>query len=149
MGDRNRVELSVLPPAPEMDLLLVKPHGGVSTVRLTKFFDEIGEFASLNKAFWNQLLAKKEIRDIAANLTNSLEKAAFKLMPEISWIKNQILESGCPGALMSGSGSAVFGILQDREQGDKIAKQFANKGYYNTGVVKAICEQSPIMSIKE
>ena len=48
-------------------------------------------------------------------LMNTLEAVAFKLHPELAAIKEDLLLSGALGALMSGSGSTVFGVYQDQE----------------------------------
>jgi len=47
-------------------------------------------------------------------LMNALEAVAFKLYPELAALKEDLLASGALGALMSGSGSAVFGVYQDQ-----------------------------------
>ena len=48
-------------------------------------------------------------------LMNALEAVAFKLYPELAALKDDLLFSGALGALMSGSGSTVFGVYQDSE----------------------------------
>lgn len=47
-------------------------------------------------------------------LMNALEAVAFKLYPELAALKEELLATGALGALMSGSGSAVFGVYQDQ-----------------------------------
>jgi len=139
-GEGTGTNLTALPPISEMDLIVVKPFSGVRTPDAFRKFDEIGSLATLNRALWIDLLNKKEKKPIAQNLMNSLEQAAYRLLPEVEEIKNLLLANGCYGALMSGSGSAVFGILKDKKQGEKIAKVFAGKGFSNTWVVKTIRE---------
>ena len=46
-------------------------------------------------------------------LCNDLETVAIPKYPVISDIKRQLLQLGAHGALMSGSGPAVFGIYSD------------------------------------
>ncbi|HOO46003.1 MAG TPA: 4-(cytidine 5'-diphospho)-2-C-methyl-D-erythritol kinase [Deltaproteobacteria bacterium] len=48
-------------------------------------------------------------------LENDLETAAFGLCPELKSIKDELLEAGALGVLMSGSGSSVFGVFQDTD----------------------------------
>ncbi len=139
-GTGTGTELTVLPPAPEMDLILVKPSSGVSTAQAYRIFDNIGEYKTLDKKRWVELLNTKDIVGIGESLSNSLESSAIKLLPEIQWIKEQLLEGGCYGALMSGSGSSVFGILKDPIQGLEIVKRFANKANYQTWVIKTVRE---------
>lgn len=139
-GEGTGANLTELPPAPEMDILLVKPFQGVSTAEAYHIFDEIGEYSTLSKELWVNLLKTKEIRLIGEKLSNSLEKAAMSLLPEIVQIKRLLLEGGCLGAQMSGSGSAVFGIVQDKKQGKELAKRLIDYGFVNTRLVKTINE---------
>ncbi len=52
-------------------------------------------------------------------LFNALEPAAFTLSPQIAEVKRKLLDSGAAGALMSGSGSSVYGIYRDPETAEK------------------------------
>lgn len=47
-------------------------------------------------------------------LHNSLEQIAFDIEPKIEQLKNQMISLGMDGALMSGSGSSVFGLTKDK-----------------------------------
>lgn len=137
-GEGTGTDLSDLPPCPEMHLLLVKPTTGVNTAEAYKLFDKVGNFARPDKKLWVELLQGKDLKQIGENLTNSLETAAFQLLPEIRRIKEQLIQGGCLGSLMSGSGSTVFGILQDESQGKRLAAQFAKLGIFQTCLVKTI-----------
>ncbi len=53
--------------------------------------------------------------DIAARLVNDLESVTAARYPEISRLKNQLVENGAAGALMSGSGPTVFGLFLDQK----------------------------------
>ena len=46
-------------------------------------------------------------------LYNDLEKPAINMFPELREVKNILLNAGCKGVLMSGSGSSVFGIYEE------------------------------------
>jgi len=48
-------------------------------------------------------------------LHNDLEKAVIPSHPQIDQIKQRLVQSGALGALMSGSGSSVFGIFPNAE----------------------------------
>ncbi|MBI5804955.1 4-(cytidine 5'-diphospho)-2-C-methyl-D-erythritol kinase [candidate division TA06 bacterium] len=50
---------------------------------------------------------------LAISLCNDLEKAVIPSHPQIDQIKQELVQSGALGALMSGSGSSVFGIFPD------------------------------------
>ncbi len=54
-------------------------------------------------------------KDIAKMLRNSLEEPVARRYPVINDIKRELVRSGASGALMSGSGSTVFGVYQSRD----------------------------------
>ncbi|MGM0452888.1 MAG: 4-(cytidine 5'-diphospho)-2-C-methyl-D-erythritol kinase [Thermodesulfobacteriota bacterium] len=57
--------------------------------------------------------------DAPKRLHNALEPIAFKLCPEIEVAKSKLLAAGAEGALMTGSGSAVYGLFRDRNTADR------------------------------
>lgn len=57
-------------------------------------------------------------------LFNSLERPVFKKYPVLEIIRLRLLKSGASGALLSGSGSTVFGIIRDKETGEEVRRQF-------------------------
>ncbi len=54
--------------------------------------------------------------DVPGMLFNRLEGPVFAMHPELARIKRDLLDAGCDAALMSGSGSTVFGLCGKREQ---------------------------------
>lgn len=106
--------------------LLVKPKKGVSTKRC---------FASLDmdKAVHpdiNKLADSLRINDyqgVVSCLNNTLEEPSFKIVNDIKDIKDKMLELGFDGALMSGSGSCVFGITQSEDILEKGFSYFKGK----------------------
>jgi 4-diphosphocytidyl-2-C-methyl-D-erythritol kinase len=54
--------------------------------------------------------------DVANVLENDLEEVALLKCPEIKTIKERLRKAGAVGSLMSGSGSAVFGIFRDEKE---------------------------------
>jgi 4-diphosphocytidyl-2-C-methyl-D-erythritol kinase len=76
-------------------------------------------------------------RGIAKNLFNSFEELIIEKYPEIGKIKDRLIEEGALGALMSGSGSTVFGIAQNEEQALKIYKNLKSE-YKSIWIVHSI-----------
>lgn len=92
-------------------VLLVYPGLAVSTADIYK---------NLNLALTN---CKKHLKDIDFNeggfdakrhLCNDLEPVTLKKHPMLSEIKGSMMRLGADGALMSGSGSTVFGLFSDK-----------------------------------
>jgi 4-diphosphocytidyl-2-C-methyl-D-erythritol kinase len=50
---------------------------------------------------------------------NDLEKVVFRRYPRVAALKKRLLGEGAAGALMSGSGSSVFGIFFTGEEARK------------------------------
>ena len=64
-------------------------------------------------------IEEDNIFDIAKNLGNNMEAGIFKIYEEIKDIKEFMISNGALNALMSGSGSTVFGIYDDQEKLEK------------------------------
>ena len=121
-------KLRHLSPLPKMKLLIVKPKAGLSTKMVYESLDIEG----LNKAGFKhkdvrEMVSviesdeadKTKIEKIAKRLDNILEVPSIRLLPLISDIKQKMLENNCLGALMSGSGTAIFGIYENDEDMQK------------------------------
>lgn len=134
LGER----LEELPAAPVLDLVLVKPFAGVNTREAYRQFDLIGQGGRLIKADWIKVLSQKAVREIADLLYNDLELASTQMVPEILVLKQLLLEARCYGALMSGSGSCVFGIAQGKQHAREVAGQLRKKGFNNVWVTKTV-----------
>ena len=52
-------------------------------------------------------------REVVQGLRNSFEPALFLRYPELARVKAALLENGAVGALLSGSGAALFGLFSD------------------------------------
>lgn len=55
-------------------------------------------------------------------LVNDLEEVVFSRHPEIRDIKQELLDAGALGAIMTGSGSAVFGVFKDYDHVENALK---------------------------
>lgn len=73
-------------------------------------------------------LASGEPERIAATLRNDLEPGVAAAVPEIAAARRWLLEQGLPGARMTGSGSAVFGIARDEAQAREVASRSGAPG---------------------
>jgi 4-diphosphocytidyl-2-C-methyl-D-erythritol kinase len=62
-------------------------------------------------------------------LRNDFEGVVFEAYPEVRDLKKRMLEAGAEFALMSGSGSTVFGLLKDVPTAEGLAREFVGRGY--------------------
>ena len=72
-------------------------------------------------------------------VVNDFEEVVFGLHPQLKSIKGKLLRLGARPALMSGSGSTLFGIFPDRMLRDRAAdsfrKEFAKDNVYSVTMV--------------
>jgi 4-diphosphocytidyl-2C-methyl-D-erythritol kinase len=131
-------QLESLPAAPEMDVVLVKPSAGVNTSEAYRRFDALGQGRSLIRSDWEKALSKASQQNIAELLYNDLEPSSIQIVPQILELKQLLLEEECYGSLMSGSGSCVFGIAQERHHALRVAEQLNKRGFKNVWVTKTV-----------
>ena len=112
---------------PTTHLLLIKCEKGVSTRELFRIFDEQQtnnknpESIEERDARRAKLLAAAsenegiEFDTFRKYARNDLEPAVFALLPEVADAKKLLYDHGARFALMTGSGSTVFGVFDDTE----------------------------------
>ena len=69
------------------------------------------------------------VGEIAAALMNDLQAPAVKQHPEISDALVSLRIAGVIGAMMSGSGSSVFGIVENESEARRISSEMNAHGY--------------------
>ncbi len=112
--------LNQLPDIPECYILIVKPDFNISTPEAYKKFDSL-EYAQSSEL--EELVASITIQDLekmSGLLFNAFEYAIDN--DEIFKIKEEMIDAGALGALMSGSGSAVYGIFDKKKYASKCAE---------------------------
>ena len=112
---RGRGEkLETLPKLPLCWFVLVKPEAAFSTGKMYGLIDERGFFDEGGPDEMVSALKAKDLKAICNAMHNTFERT---LPPdsEIFAIRQRLAGLGALGAMMSGSGSAVFGIFDDEE----------------------------------
>ena len=115
--------------SPDFYLLLIKPRKGVSTAEAFHIVDE-QEGIHPDCKTMQEALKYNDYEGIISSLGNSMENAAMTLVPEIRKAKQDLLDLGFDGVLMSGSGSTVFGITKDVELLDRSIDILKKKRYF-------------------
>lgn len=80
----------------------------------------------------------KEAADICAILANDLEAVTVQRVPVITEIEERLIAEGACGALMSGSGSTVFGVFEDEQAARKAAGQIGRDTGFFVAAVKTL-----------
>ena len=122
-----------LTPAPTpfegMHLVLVCPPIPVSTPWAYAAWDEMqtsSTRALTSSAAQDTYLLSAQFG--LGDLFNSFEEVVFPKHPELASIKRKLLDLGAGGALMSGSGSSVFGIFSDVEKAEEASAAMQKSG---------------------
>ncbi len=126
--------LTPLTPLTGIPVLLIKPNISISTPYVYKHLklNEL-DYHPDNKAVISYI-KDKNIKKIAASLSNVLETVTVPENPIIAELKRYLTESGAIGSLMSGSGPTTFGIFENMETAKK-AYEKAKADYPDFDVV--------------
>ena len=119
-------------------VLVIYPGFSLSTamvykklnLRLTKCKKKINYFSF-----------KKEKFQPSLHLCNDLESAAMALYSELSEIKTLLMRLGACGALMSGSGSSIFGLFDNNEFAQKAYEVLRQKKRWHIHLTNLILSQ--------
>ena len=107
-------DITPVPKAPEIPLVLVVPGGGLSTGAVFSLWDR-GDYPDV--ALDTDALAKavtvRRFTDIDRLNANALTAPAVSLMPEIGALIDRMRALGAAAAFMTGSGSTVVGAFDD------------------------------------
>ena len=108
--------LTRLPPMPDCHILIAKPPVSVSTKLVYQALDACRH---LEHPPIDAQLADLERQDLLAlshHMGNVLEHVTVPMHPEITQIRQMMLDQGAITARMSGSGPTVFGIFEAEER---------------------------------
>lgn len=120
-----------LPAFPRPPLVVAHDHTGVSTAAVYGQYD--------------RALTKREappIKDLFADpqvplqewMANDLEMAASRIQPGIPLLKRRLLNLGALAVVMTGSGSAVFGVFEETETARAAAARLQADGIWGRAV---------------
>ena len=138
---RGRGEiLSALPDFPDCCFTVIKPAFSISTPELFRRLDSADSRCHPDTAGILQALERKDLRQICRRMYNVFEDVGDRRMKTVAQIKDSLLDYGAIGAVMTGTGSAVFGVFTDPEKAAAAAD--AMKDRY-----KFACVAEPIGSL--
>ncbi len=122
-------KLTPLPMPPMLKCVIAKPEPMVSTKWVYENLDYTKKPDGLSVSSVAEGIKNGDMFAICHNAGNILENVTIPAYPVVGWLKETFAESGAVLTLMSGSGSAVFGLFRSAEEalkGAKQAEQFAN-----------------------
>ena len=119
-------ELSELKSMPAANLLLVKPYFSISTKEAYSLVD-LSKLTDKDRPDTGKIISYIEegnLKKIAENMKNVFELYIGKKYPLIEKIKQELIRQGALGAVMTGSGSVVFGVFEDLTLAKKCYETF-------------------------
>jgi len=119
-------EIYPLVDLPPHFVVIVRPPFGVSTAEAYAWYDE-DRAAGLRENRELQLLPVPWPTR-AAQMINDLEPPVMRRHQEIGGFTQQLRELGATAAVMSGSGSAVFGLFRSRAAAERAVKPLSRNG---------------------
>lgn len=121
--------LSGLPSIEQMIILLVNPGFPVPTAWVYRNLDLASSMDHPDTDLLVDALRCNNISILAKNMKNVLEAVTIKEYSIIQKIKDQMLENGALGSMMSGSGPTVFGIYNSLELAQNALNKISKPGY--------------------
>ncbi|EJO5346195.1 4-(cytidine 5'-diphospho)-2-C-methyl-D-erythritol kinase [Clostridium botulinum] len=100
-------------------LVLVKPNFGVSTKEVYNNLKVEKIYIHPDTTKLIQSIEKQDLNFLAKNMKNVLENVTLRKYKTLSFIKNNFMQLGALGSMMSGSGPSVFGLFDDMLKAQK------------------------------
>ena len=126
---RGRGEiLTDLPDLPDCCFVIAKPDFSISTPELYKKLDSVPLRRHPDTAGLLQGIESGELREICRRMYNVFEDVPDRRMRTVGEIKGVLLDHGALSAMMTGTGSAVFGVFEDEAAAER-ARERLGKDY--------------------
>ncbi len=120
---RGRGEiLEDLEPMPDCRIVVCKPGFSISTPELFRKLDEINLRRHPDTEGMLAALQTGNLRELSMRMYNVFEDVDDRRMRSVAEIKSVLLDHGALSALMTGTGSAVFGVFTEAKAAEKAAE---------------------------
>ena len=106
--------------SPQCVFVIVKPDVSISTPMAFRTYDSLERVEKCRTEKFLKSLENGDLRGMCGEMFNALEFASGK--KEIELAKKMLLDSGAIGSLMTGSGSAVFGVFENIKSAEESAR---------------------------
>lgn len=120
--------LTPLAPMPRCHIVIAKPPISVST---QKVYEALDAQAIQNHPHIDAIIGGLEfasLEGVAQNMANVLEDVTIQAHPEITTLKEMMMNGGAMASMMSGSGPTVFGIFSKEADARKTIKKIKHSG---------------------
>lgn len=119
--------IQVLPCARSYNLVVIQPCRGLSTGAVFKAYHEKESQLRPDTDGAQRALAEGDSELLAASLGNVLQEVSQDMRPAIGDAIGTLKQRGAMAALMTGSGSAVFGVFDNEEDARAAARSLRQR----------------------
>ena len=118
--------LEDLPPMPGCFLVVCKPGFSISTPELFRKLDRMNVRSHPDTEGMIKAIGAGDLREMAIRMYNVFEDVDDRRIRSIAEIKGVLLDHGALGAVMTGTGSAVFGLFREEEKARSCCEALGN-----------------------
>ena len=112
----------------KLHLVILKPERSLSTPKVFKEYDTQGIRSTKDSRQLTDALRCGDIDGIAQNLGNDLQPAAQVMCPQIGQEISWLIKNRAKAAIMTGSGSCVFGIYESAQAAQETCRSYVGGG---------------------
>ncbi len=109
---------------PQCSIVIIKPDVSVSTAEAYKRSDEVKSMDRKSSEAMLMAIKQNDLSALCREVYNRFEEVMS--LSEIDRVKQELLQRGALTACMTGSGSAVFGIFDNRAAAEKCCEELKN-----------------------
>ncbi len=133
-------KLEKKPEMPDCFIAIVKPNENISTANAYALVDSCKNLIRPDNKAAIAALEKGDLTALSKEMRNVFEQATGT--EKTNAIKNTLIKHGALGSIMTGSGSAVFGIFENRQSAEKALcdAEFADCDTFLSTPVPVGCE---------
>ena len=127
--------LTPLRKMPRLWLIILYPKFPVSTAWVYRNFSPKLTKGTVNTSINFSLGSPANFRKL---LVNDLETVTMGRYPRIGLLKEELTRQGAVGALMSGSGSSVFGVFRSKRSAERAFRRLLKQREVQTFLVRVV-----------
>ncbi|MEN3187699.1 MAG: 4-(cytidine 5'-diphospho)-2-C-methyl-D-erythritol kinase [Atribacterota bacterium] len=125
-------DVVTLHPSPSYFLVLLFPSFPISTAwAYRKWDEELGNFETLaqeGRRALDRFLKNGNREMFEKAIWNDFEPLVFRYYPVLKMYREILLGLGCRKVFMTGSGSTLVGVVENRGQGEKVVEELSQRG---------------------
>ncbi len=126
VGKGRGEKLEPLPDLPPLAVVIIFPGVGISTAKAYGMLSRSGSRdCKEDLKIIVKHIEKGDIIGVKNHLRNDLEEGVLKAFPEVFDARLELGRTGADLAMMTGSGSACYGLYRSKERADEAARKLA------------------------